>query len=268
MPDKNESEAPDTGDAVSADAAEAAAAEAEARAEAARARANELRRKLEASRAETAAITETEAEDAPVPADSGAGEFPAAFDEADSADEFPAAFDEADNTAPAKRVRLGTVLRVASATLVVLVIAGLLGGTGYMVWQHQKAEQERHRSAEFAAAARQSVVNLMSLDYTKAKEMVQRVLDESTGKFRSNYEDESGNLIKGLQDGKIVTKVEVNNSAVESMDKDSATVLVAATSRRTGADAPKEDQQPRVWRMVVSLVREGDRLKMSDFEFI
>ncbi|WP_445166245.1 hypothetical protein ACTXG7_20600 [Mycolicibacterium sp. Dal123E01] len=259
MPDKNESEVPDAGDTVSADAAEAAAAEAEARAEAARARANELRRKLEASRAEAAASADTvavvDAEDEPVPADSGTGEFPVAFD-------------EADDIAPAKRSRLGTVLRVAAATLVVLVIAGLLSATGYMVWQHKKAEQDRHRSAEFAAAARQSAVNLMSLDYTKAQEMVQRVLDESTGKFRANYEDEAGNLIKGLHDGKIVTKVDVNNSAVQSMDKDSATVLVAATSRRTGPDAPKEDQQPRVWRMVVSLVREGDQLKMSDFEFV
>ena len=266
MPDNNESEAPDVDDTVSADAAEAAAAEAEARAEAARARANELRRKLEASRAapvskdevapDTAAAVA--AKDEAVEPESETAEYPEAADE----------LDDGDDTAPAKRGRLGTVLRVAAATLVVLVIAGLLSGTGYMVWQHQKAEQERHRSAEFAAAARQSVVNLMSLDYTKAKEMVQRVLDESTGKFRSNYEDESGNLIKGLQDGKIVTKVDVNNSAVESMDKDSATVLVAATSRRTGPDAPKEDQQPRVWRMMVSLVREGDRLKMSDFEFI
>ncbi len=71
-----------------------------------------------------------------------------------------------------------------------------------------------------------------------------------------------------MQQSKVVTKVTVNDTAVESMDKDSATVLVAATSQRTGPDAPpKEDQQPRVWRVVVSLQRDGDQLKVSDVEF-
>jgi Mce-associated membrane protein len=156
---------------------------------------------------------------------------------------------------------------VAAVLAVLVVIAALLSTGGYMLWQHRNADQQQHRSAEFAAAARQGVVNLMSLDYTHAQESVQRVIDDSTGKFKSNFEDGSGDLIKALQDAKVTTKVTVNNAAVESMDKDSATVLVAATSQRTGPDAPKEDQQPRVWRVVVSLVREGDQVKMSDIEF-
>ena len=51
----------------------------------------------------------------------------------------------------------------------------------------------------------------------------------------------------------MITKVTVNDTAVEAMDDETATVLVAATSHREGPDAPKEDQQPRVWRMVVTL---------------
>ena len=243
MPGKNESEAPDADGAVSADAAEAAAAAAEERAEAARARANELRRKLEASSDETPAPSEPVAEvvdtDPPQPTD---------------------------DVSPKKKrgLRLTTV---AAVLAVLVVVAALLGGTGFMLWQHRNADQLQHRSAEFAAAARQGVVNLMSLDYTHAQESVQRVIDDSTGKFKSNFEDGAPDLIKAMTQAKIATKVTVNNAAVESMDKDSATVLVAATSQRTGADAPKEDQQPRVWRVVVSLVREGDQVKMSDVEF-
>ncbi|MGY4711639.1 hypothetical protein ACXDF8_19065 [Mycolicibacterium sp. CBM1] len=234
MPGKSESEAPDG--AVSAEAAEAAAAAAEERAQAARARANELRRKLEASRDETPAPPKTVIE-------SGAE----------------------DVSPKGKRGR--HLAAAAAAVAVVAVIAALLGATGYMVWQHRNAQQQRHLSAEFAAAARQGVVNLMSLDYTHAKESVQRVIDDSTGKFKANFEDGSGDLIKALQDAKIITKVTVNDAAVESMDVNSATVLVAATSQRTGPDAPKQDQQPRVWRVVVSLVRDGDQLKISDVEF-
>ncbi|BBY59980.1 hypothetical protein [Mycolicibacterium sarraceniae] len=243
MPDKNESAAPD--DAVSAEAAEAAAAAAEARAEAARARANELRRKLETSRDEK-----------PAPSES--------VTEAAVETEPPQATE--DVTTPRKRgLRLTTV---AAALAVLVVLAVLLGAVANMLWQHRSADQQQHRSAEFAAAARQGVVNLMSLDYTNPQETVQRVIDGSTGKFKSNFEDGSPDLIKALQQSKVITKVTVNNAAVESMDKDSATVLVAATSQRTGPDAPKEDQQPRVWRVVVSLVREGDQLKVSDVEFV
>jgi Mce-associated membrane protein len=256
MPDKTGPEVPDG--AVSAEAAEAAAAAAEERAEAARARANELRAKLEASRDETPAaaetVTEVVTEDEPEDAESEAE--PVVTDPAQPAGDI----------APTKKrgLRLTTV---AAVLAVLVVIAALLGAGGYMLWQHRNADQQQHRSAEFAAAARQGVVNLMSLDFNHAQESVQRVIDDSTGKFKSNFEDGAPDLIKAMKDAKIATKVTVNISAVESMDKDSATVLVAATSQRTGPDAPKEDQQPRVWRVVVSLVREGDQLKMADIEF-
>lgn len=268
MPGKSESEAPDADDAVSAESAEAAAAAAEERAEAARARANELRRKLEASRDETLAppetvteaVTAVETRDEPEALEWGESEA----SEAEPVDTEPV--QPTRDVAP-KTKRGFRLATVAAVLAVLLVVAALLGTGGYMLWQHRNADQLQHRNAEFAAAARQGVVNLMSLDYTHAKESVQRVIDDSTGKFKANFEDGSGDLIKALQDSKVMTKVTVNNAAVESMDKDSATVLVAATSQRTGPDAPKEDQQPRVWRVVVSLVREGDQVKMADVEF-
>jgi Mce-associated membrane protein len=252
MPGTSESEAPDADDAVSAEAAEAAAAAAEERAEAARARANELRRKLEASRGETPADAVT--------ADASGDAAAEAVEEADRAELVGV-------LTPERRRGVRWPL-VAAGIVALLVIVAVLGFAGNMWWQHREAQAQQHRSAEFAAAARQGVVNLMSLDYTHAQETVQRVIDDSTGKFKSNFEDGSGDLIKALTDAKVITKVTVNNTAVESMDRDSATVLVAATSQRTGPDAPKEDQQPRVWRVVVSLVREGDQLKVSDVEFV
>jgi Mce-associated membrane protein len=231
-------------DAPDADAAEAAAAEAEARAEAARARANELRRKLEAAGTDDGDEVDETAE--------------AAVDEPDDVDE----------NAPAHKRRLRRPgLSAVAAALVVVVIAGLLSVTGWMLFEHRKATAERHQTAEYAAAARQGVVNLMSMDYTQAKESVQRVIDDSIGKFRNNFEDSSQDLIKALQDSKMVTKVTVNDTAVEAMDEETATVLVAATSRREGPNAPKEDQQPRVWRVVVTMQRDGGQIKMSDVEF-
>ena len=229
-------------DAPEADAADAAAAEAEARAEAARARANELRRKLEAASADGADDTAEETTEA--------------------------AADDVEEVAPVAKRRLRRPgLKEVAAGLVILMIAGLLSVTGWMLWEHRKVADERHHTAEYAAAARQGVVNLMSMDYTQAKESVQRIIDDSIGKFKNNFQDTSQDLIKALQDSKMVTKVTVNDTAVEAMDDETATVLVAATSHREGPSAPKEDQQPRVWRMVVTLQRDGGQIKLSDVEF-
>ena len=230
-----ESAGPDAGDSDDLSSAEAAAAAAEARAEAARARAIELRRKIEAARTDEIA-QETE--------------------------------EDGTDSAPARRRLRGTPLQAIASTLAVLLIAGLLAGTGYMVWQHRKATDERHRTAEFSAAARQGVVNLMSMDYTKAEESVQRVIDDSTGKFKDQFSEGSDDLIKAMQDSKVITKVTVNNTAVESMTADSAVVLVAATSERGDAKATKADQQPRVWRIALTVVRDGGQLKMSDVQFV
>jgi Mce-associated membrane protein len=258
-PGKSEPKAPgadDSGDLSSAEAAEAAAAEAEARAEAARARAIELRRKLEAARA-----------DADPDDVSPQSELAAEADSA--ADEGLGEPDPAVTETPIRNRRLRVPrLQTVAVALAVLLTIGLLAGTGLMVWQHRKAADERHHSAEFSAAARQGVVNLMSMDHNAAKESVQRVIDDSTGKFKANFEDSSEDLIKAMQDSKVVTKVTVNDAAVESMTKDSAVVLVAATSQRQDAQAPKEDQQPRVWRVVVSVQRDGGQIKMSDVEFV
>ncbi|WP_431236859.1 hypothetical protein ACQ86B_18375 [Mycolicibacterium aichiense] len=254
-PGNRESEAPDADDLDFAEAAEAAAAAAEARAEAARARANELRRKLAESRDEAPDVPET-------------GIDPESADAAATATEpAPAEAVESPAAPEKKRRRRLPVTKIAAAAVAVLAILGLFSVTGYMVWKHRDAEAQRHRTAEFSAAARQGVVNLMSMDFNQAKESVQRVIDDSTGKFKANFQDGADDLIKAMQQSKVVTKVTVNDTAVESMDKDSATVLVAATSQRTGPDAPKEDQQPRVWRVVVSLERDGDQLKVSDVEF-
>ncbi len=50
------------------------------------------------------------------------------------------------------------------------------------------------------------------------------------------------------------------------MDDDSAVVLVAASSRVTNTAGAK--QEPRTWRLSVSLQRDGDAIKMSKVEFV
>jgi Mce-associated membrane protein len=221
-------------------AADAEADAAEARAEAARARAAELRRTLEdTAEVEDTAVEDTVVEDTVAPP-----------------------------PLPPSTKPTSTLMSTAAVAVTTLVTAGLLAATGYMLWQHHKATQQRHSAAEFVAAARQDVVNLMSMDYNKSQESVQRVLDGSTGKFKANFDETADEFAKALRDEKIVTSATVNDAAVDSMTGDSAVVLVSATSRREGKQAPKEQQQPQVWRVVLTLEREGDQIKMSGVEFV
>jgi Mce-associated membrane protein len=112
------------------------------------------------------------------------------------------------------------------------------------------------------------VINLMSIDYATADESVKRVIDGSTGRFRANFEETADDFVKALKDEKIVTKATVNNAAVESLTGDSAVVLISATSRREGQQAPKDQQEPRLWRIVLTLQRDGGQIKMSGVEFV
>jgi len=221
-------------------AADAEADAAEARAEAARARAAELRRALEDTVVvEDTVVEDTVVEDTVVPPPQAPSRQPTS-----------------------------TLMSTAAVAVTTLVTAGLLAATGYMLWQHHKTAQQRHSAAEFVAAARQDVVNLMSMDYNKSQESVQRVLDGSTGKFRANFDETADEFAKALRDEKIITSASVNDAAIDSMTGDSAVVLISATSRREGKQAPKDQQQPQVWRVVLTLEREGDQIKMSGVDFV
>jgi len=278
----NDSAAPD---ALSlAEEAEAEAAEAEAVAAAARARARAIRLRREAEAAKAARPAETveapetaeddDVEDAKhdsatvVDADTKVDDA----DTMEAAEDTEAAADSADETEPkpAKerrglRIPLPSWTAVA-ASITVLVIAALLAGCGYMYWYHRQAQAEQQRSAEFAAAARQGVVTLMSLDYNKAKEDVQRIIDNSTGQFKADFQNTADDFVKVATESKAVTETKVTATAVESMTDNTATVLVAATSRVTNAAGAKEE--PRAWRLSVNLARDGDQIKLAKVEFV
>lgn len=255
-----------------AEEAEAEAAEAEAAAAAARARAKalRLRREAEAAKAaETIAPPEPEANTAPdddtLAVKEEVAEDTAVVAADDDVAEVPAEEPATDRRGLRIRIPLPSWKAVAAA-LTVLIIAALLAGCGYMYWGHRQALAEQQRRAEFQAAARQGVVTLMSLDYNKAKEDVQRIIDSSTGQFKTDFQNTAEDFVKVATDSKAVTETTVTATAVDSMTDDTATVLVAATSRVTNAAGAK--QEPRAWRLSVNMARDGGQLKLAKVEFV
>ena len=280
-----------------AEEAEAEAAEADAVAAAARARARAIRLRrhartlAEAKAAQTTAEVKSsgataevtsgaaEVESAAAEVDQGAEEPVAAAepievdkaevdgaDGADSAEDEPSAEEKPARRRLRLRFRRGPVLKALAATIAIACTAALITLSVLMVINHRHQAAESARRAEFAAAARQSAVTLMSLDFNKAKEDVQRIIDNSTGQFHDDFKNQADDFIKVAQDSKVITEVTVNATAVEQMTDDSATVLVSATSHVSNSAGAK--QEPRSWRLSVIIQRDHGQLKMARVEFV
>jgi Mce-associated membrane protein len=248
-----------------AEQAEAEAAEAEALAAAARARARaiKLRREAQAKADEEADAATADADEAEESADesSEAPEATEIVETTEAAEPTDAAEPE-----PARRRLRAPNLAMALTVAAVVAICALLGGSGWMAWQHHNVVQERQRAAAYIATARQGVINLTSLDFNKAKEGVQRVLDSATGEFRDDFQRRAEDFESVVKDSKAVTEGSVAATAVESMNNDSAVVLVLANERITNIAGAKD--QPRTFRFRVSVVHDGDQLKVSKVEFV
>jgi Mce-associated membrane protein len=158
--------------------------------------------------------------------------------------------------------KLSTIAKVAA----MLLICGFIGISTYFVWQHDDAEDRQQKAAAFIAGAKQGVVNMTSLDFKKAKDDVQRVIDSSTGEFRDDFQQRAADFTKVVEQSKVVTEGTVNAAAVETMDGHSAQVLVSATSRVTNSAGAKDE--PRSWRLRVTVTEEDGQYKMSKVEFV
>lgn len=154
---------------------------------------------------------------------------------------------------------------------VVIVGAGIMltsasiCASGYIVWQHRTIMHNRQLTAEYAAAARQRVTTLMSIDPNHAKEDFQRILDASTGDLKSQLSVMSALMAKQAEESKVSSTVAVQAVAVQSVSDNSGVVIVAAKSDATGPDNAKH---PALWRISVTLSRDGGQLKMSKVDFL
>ena len=157
-------------------------------------------------------------------------------------------------------------LGLVCTAVVVLMLCAAGAGGAYMAWEHHGAVRDRRTSAEFVAGARQAVVALMSMGFQNARQDTQRVVDDSTGPFRDDFTKHLNDFIKDLEQSKVTTTVTVNGAAVQSIKGDSATVLVAATSDVSNSAGAQHE--PRPWRLIVTMTRDGGRPKMSKLEFI
>ncbi len=254
--------------------AEAEAAEAEALAAAARARARAAQLRREALALVKAA--EDYGDAAAAAADVEATEYDETAAEDYDEDEEAAEAESADATgagaqgSATKRTGWRRWVPLLSATValvaIVLTVAFAAAST-YMVLHHRDAVQRQKREATFVAAAKQDIINMIALDFTKAKEGIQNVIDSSTGQFKDQVQQKANDLISVLEQSKAITEATINGAAAESVKDDSAVVLVAATSRVTNSP-PGKEEPPKVWRLRVTIADVGGQYKLSKVEYV
>jgi Mce-associated membrane protein len=273
---------------AAAEEAEAEAAEAEAQAVAARARARAIRLRREAATAKAAAASAVrptveaplaaepseptvEAPVASATAEPGVESRATELDEP-SGEAIAAGSEEVEDypDEPSKRPRrpgrARRVLKVVAAALVVVASVALLGISAVMYQAHRNADAQRELSAEFTAAARQGAVTLMSMNFNTAKDDVQRIIDNTTGDFHKNFQEQAKDFVTVAQSAKVVIQATVTGVGIQKMTKDTATALVTVTTRVSNMASDKQD--PRAWRLSVELARDGGQIKMAKVEFV
>jgi Mce-associated membrane protein len=151
---------------------------------------------------------------------------------------------------------LGTV-----AVLAVVVVLAM---------QLQDARAEDQRREDILQAARQQGVNITTLDYRSVDKDLSRVLAQSTGTFRKEFESGTKDLTDLVVKNKAVSTGEVLAAGIVTADSDSARVLVVAdaTVGNSATDTGTAQQQVRHYRMQLDMVRSGNRWLTSTLTFV
>ena len=146
---------------------------------------------------------------------------------------------------------------VAPLVIVVLLVAVVV--LGYLQWQDHRAGELRRSAAEDASRL---VVQLATYDHTDVDANLDAVVAEATPGFADRYREVSEGLRELLASGEGTSNGTVTHAAVESVDGDTAVVLVFLDQEVTNVTVP--DGRVDSSRMVVTVVRDGDRWLLDD----
>jgi Mce-associated membrane protein len=195
------------------------------------------------------AVTDAEADD--TEADGGEAEDYDAEDEA------------ADTPAKPRMSHVG--LAMIAGLVLVLALGGLSGWLGFRAYESHQADEQ---SKLFLQVGRQGALNLTSINFENAEGDVQRILDSATGTFYDDFQKRAQPFIDVVKQAqsKSVGSIAEAGLVSESVSENEAEVLVAVTVKTSNAGAP--EQEPRAWRMRISVQKVGDEAKVSNVEFV
>jgi Mce-associated membrane protein len=170
--------------------------------------------------------------------------------------------DEAADT-PAKPRMSHVRLAMIAGLVLVLALGGLSGWLGFRAYESHQADEQRKL---FLQVGRQGALNLTSINFENAEADVQRILDSATGTFYDDFQKRAQPFIDVVKQAQSKSVGTIAEAGLESNSENEANVLVAVTVKTSNAGAP--EQEPRAWRMRISVQKVGDEAKVSNVEFV
>jgi Mce-associated membrane protein len=170
--------------------------------------------------------------------------------------------DESEVDAPPRDARRWG-LPLTAAVLIVAALGALVGWLGLGAHESRELAQQR---AVLLEAARQGALNLTTISYTEADADINRILDSSTGGFHDDFQKRSQPFIEVVKQAQSSSRGTITEAGLESVQGDTAQALVGVSVMTSNAGAA--EQQPRAWRMRISVQKIGDRAKVSNVEFV
>ena len=151
----------------------------------------------------------------------------------------------------------------ASVTAIVALV-GLGGWLGYRVHEDHQAQAQRNL---YVQVARQTAINLTTINYTEVDADIKRVLDSATGAFHDEFQNRSQPFIDVVKKAQSKTEGSISEAGLLSATEDQAQVLIAVAVKTSMAGS-LENQEPRRWRMRLTVDKTGDSAKVSKVEFV
>jgi Mce-associated membrane protein len=179
-------------------------------------------------------------------------------------DQIAADYDAAESAKTHARLGFSdTRLLITVGLVVIAALAGVGGWLGYRAYQDREAQAQRNL---YVQVARQTAVNLTTIDYTQVDADIKRILESATGNFYDDFQKRSQPFVDVVKKVQSKSEGTVAEAALLSATKDQAQVLVAVSVKTTIAAAP--EQEPRRWRMRISVQQTGGGAKASNVDFV
>ncbi|MFD4462250.1 hypothetical protein [Nocardia sp. NPDC058480] len=177
----------------------------------------------------------------------------------EDADDDSAELDEED----AKLTKLGQIIGLAAAAVLVL---GLVVGATFTALAARSGSQDEDLRAQYTQTARQAVINLTTIRADSAKEDIERILSVASGEFKSEFDGRVDPFMDVVKQAKVVSTGEVVESGIESVDENSAKVLVAA--KQTVSNTGSAEPQQRQYRFRITVAKGDTEMTVSKVEFV
>ncbi|HWD81989.1 MAG TPA: hypothetical protein VG497_23995 [Kribbella sp.] len=154
------------------------------------------------------------------------------------------------------------LLAWALSVLLVVALAGLT--LSVVALRKQRADDAERDGA--MKAARQLALDFTTYDYQTSDADFQRVLDDSTGQFKQEFQAGIDAVRTEVVQNKATSKGDVKEAGVVSNDKDSAQVLVIVNAVVTNTASTTGTE--RRYRIKLDMVREKDRWLTADLQVV